>query len=147
MKNQLRLSAWLLLLCCSQIHTPALANLVGAECWDDGLCRANGCPTPDPDCGGPPAGEGGGGGGGGVCKTVTLRSSVFYNDQRKYGRFPLRYDEAGNLGVQYAVKNGDNRSNHNANYLGMYDAKVEIYEVDRNLSGSTCYSTSLVGST
>jgi len=28
----------------------ASAELVGAECWDDGGCKANGCTPPDPDC-------------------------------------------------------------------------------------------------
>jgi hypothetical protein len=32
----------------------AHATLDGAECWDDGLCRINGCTTPDPDCDLPP---------------------------------------------------------------------------------------------
>ena len=31
-----------------------VATLDGAQCWADGLCRFNGCTTPDPDCGTPP---------------------------------------------------------------------------------------------
>lgn len=30
----------------------AMATLDGAQCWEDDLCRINGCPDPDPDCGG-----------------------------------------------------------------------------------------------
>ena len=31
-----------------------VATIDGAQCWADGLCRFNGCTTPDPDCGEPP---------------------------------------------------------------------------------------------
>jgi hypothetical protein len=74
-----------------------------------------------------------------VCKRVTVSGSVYYNEQRTYGRFSLRYRRGAKVvgpygailfnptqtGTQYKLA-----PDPGLNYLGLYDATVEIVEVD-----------------
>jgi hypothetical protein len=101
-----------------------------------------------------PVDEPGGGGGntGGsssVCKTVTVSGSAFYNDQRRYGLFQTRSKKNGGAGQQYRMINGTGTSEpHTLNYLGLYEATVEIYENDLIYQGHPgCAQTSLVATT
>jgi hypothetical protein len=95
-------------------------------------------------------------------KNVTITGKAFYNDQRVYGRFPIRKDTAGQTGKQYKVN--DSRSwytvttknrtmeprlpgpEHTLNYLGLFEARVSIYEVDFP-SSKLCLPEELQGTT
>jgi hypothetical protein len=101
-----------------------------------------------------PVDEPGGGGGssGGsntVCKTMTISGSAFYNDQRRYGLFQTRSKKNGSPGQQYRKINGTGTAEpHTLNYLGLYEATVEIYENDVLYQGQVgCAQTSLIGKT
>jgi len=75
---------------------------------------------------------------------VTVSGRVFFDDWRDYGRFGLRKDKNGNPGVQHTM---DGTSN-DANYLGLRDAKISVYEVDANFgSGVDCAATELLATT
>ncbi|MEO8629097.1 MAG: hypothetical protein ABI612_13485 [Betaproteobacteria bacterium] len=78
-----------------------------------------------------------------MCRTVTVKGRVFYNDLRRNGRFSLRTNQGNTKGTAEPwtakPKPGDN-----ANYLGLLDGTVRIYEYDR-ASGIACQQTSYVG--
>jgi hypothetical protein len=75
---------------------------------------------------------------------VTVSGRVFFDDWRDYGRFGLRKDKNGNPGVQHTM---DGTSN-DANYLGLRDARISVYEVDANFgSGVDCAATTLLATT
>jgi hypothetical protein len=75
---------------------------------------------------------------------VAVSGRVFFDDWRDYGRFSLRKDKNGNPGVQHTM-DGDS---FNANYLGLRDAKISVYEVDNNFRvGDDCAATTLLGTT
>lgn len=97
--------------------------------------------------------QGGGGGAenGGVtipvCKTVTVSGQIFYNDQRQYGRFPMRYaasigGAAQQRGTQYKLA-----ADPDNNYLGLFEATVKVYEVDPLYGDPQCSQSELVGQT
>ena len=58
------------------------------------------------------------------CRQLAISGRVFYNDQRRYGRFALRRDPEGNTGERKAYGEGDFK-----NYLGLREATVRLYEV------------------
>lgn len=78
-----------------------------------------------------------------ICRTVTVKGRVFYNDLRRNGRFSLRTNQANMKGSAEPwttkPKPGDN-----ANYLGLLDGTVRLYEYDGS-SGIACQQTSYVG--
>jgi hypothetical protein len=125
----------------------AVATLVlAAACTEppppptDGVAKQ--VPVDDP--GSPPVDETGGLPA--VCKTITVKGKVFYNDLRKYGRFADRktiFPTIAGTADPYAT------SNDKQNYLGLYDGKVSLFEIDQAYIGatSTCAATNFVGST
>lgn len=58
------------------------------------------------------------------CKTVTVSGKVLYNDLRASGRFSLRSGPSG-TGAVNALGTGTD-----INYLGLYDARVDLSEID-----------------
>jgi hypothetical protein len=99
--------------------------------------------------------DGGGPGSGGpdgtaglppACKAVTVTGKVYYNDLRRYGRFADRRTILPGIS---GARDDFASSTDKQNYLGLWDAKVTLYEVDRAYltNASSCSSTSYLGST
>lgn len=82
-----------------------------------------------------------------VCKDVTISGDVFYNDQRRYGRFPYHTDPSGAPGRQYKLVDADNGTSHGDNFLSLMDATVELYEVDLIDTTAVCEQATMVGTT
>ncbi len=78
-----------------------------------------------------------------ICRTVTVKGRVFYNDLRRNGRFSERTNQGNTKGTAEPYtptpKPGDN-----ANDLGLRDATVRLYEFDR-ASGMACQQTTYLG--
>lgn len=80
-----------------------------------------------------------------VCRMVTVRGHVFYNDLRRNGRFSERTYRGGNTAGSAEPWVSTPKPGDNANYLGLLDGTVRLYEHDR-ASGMACQQTSYVGS-
>lgn len=76
-----------------------------------------------------------------LSSTVTVKGNIWYNDLRQYGRFEWRSGSGGAAGTQHDYDDG-----HRSNKLGLWDATVDLYEVD-TASGTDCTATSYMGST
>jgi hypothetical protein len=81
-----------------------------------------------------------------VCRTLTIRGKVFYNDLRSLGRWGLRMTPTGGTGARSSW----DPAGTNENYLGLLDGQIDLYEVD-NVTGvftdPDCQSTAWLGST
>jgi hypothetical protein len=76
------------------------------------------------------------------CKTITVSGNVFYNDLRSEGRFSLRSSPTNTPGTRNKWNSGNNK-----NYLGLLDARVDLYEVDLNYGEHAgCIPTEKFGS-
>src|SRR5262245_46492415 len=81
---------------------------------------------------------------GNTASNVTLSGFVLFDDWRDYGRFGLRKSKSGVAGKHHSM----NGSSTDANYLGLRDAKVTVYEVDNSYSTDPdCTSSAYVGTT
>ena len=78
-----------------------------------------------------------------MCHTVTVTGRVFYNDLRRNGRFSLRRNQ-GNTPGSAEPWTSTPKPGDNANYLGLLDGTVRLYEFDRT-SGMACQQTSYLG--
>jgi hypothetical protein len=79
-----------------------------------------------------------------VCKTVSLRGKVFYNDLRDVGLFADRMTIVPGVAGH---ANPWTPSTTPYNYLGLLDAKISIFEVDLARAAAPCAATEFVGST
>lgn len=78
-----------------------------------------------------------------MCRMVTATGRVFYNDLRRNGRFSLRANQGGTPG-RAEPWTPVPQPGGNANYLGLLDGTVRLYEFDR-ASGIGCQQTSYLG--
>lgn len=76
-----------------------------------------------------------------MCQRVSLTGHVFYNDLRTHGRFAdRRIPIFGTPGQPDPYASSYNKQN----YLGLYEATVQVYETD-SVTGAGCASTEYVG--